>query len=86
MELEHARAYLAVEQAQYEDSLFVEYDTPHLMFRVPPLTLRSIVENAVWHGRAPYAGPFHISIRTWKTDSGSGWPRLSARRQAAHRA
>ena len=70
-ELEHTRAYLAVEQAQYEDSLFVDYDTPHTMFRVPPLTLQPIVENAVKHGRNPYAGPFHISIRTRKTDSGS---------------
>ena len=70
-ELEHTRAYLAVEQAQYEDSLFVEYDTPHTLFRVPPLTLQPIVENAVKHGRDPYAGPFRISIRTRKTDSGS---------------
>ncbi|MBQ7193859.1 MAG: histidine kinase, partial [Synergistaceae bacterium] len=70
-ELEHTRAYLAVEQAQYEDSLFVEYDTPHTCFRVPPLTLQPIVENAVKHGRDPYAGPFRISIRTRKTDSGS---------------
>ena len=70
-ELEHVRAYLAVEQAQYEDSLFVEYDTPHTRFRVPPLTLQPIVENAVKHGRDPYAGPFHIFIRTRKTDSGS---------------
>ena len=70
-ELEHTRAYLAVEQAQYEDSLFVEYDTPHTMFRVPPLTLQPIVENAVKHGRDPYAGPFHVSIRTRKTDTGS---------------
>lgn len=70
-ELEHTRAYLAVEQAQYEDSLFVEYDTPHIFFRVPPLTLQPIVENAIKHGRDPYAGPFHISIRTRKTDSGS---------------
>ena len=70
-ELEHTRAYLAVEQAQYEDSLFVEYDTPHIWFRVPPLTLQPIVENAVKHGRDPYAGPFHISIRTRKTDFGS---------------
>ena len=70
-ELEHARAYLAVEQAQYEDSLFVEYDTPHIWFRVPPLTLQPIVENAVKPGRDPYAGPFHISVRTRKTDSGS---------------
>ena len=70
-ELEHIRAYLAVEQTLYEDSLFVDYDTPHTWFRVPPLTLQPIVENAVKHGRDPYAGPFHISIRTRKTDSGS---------------
>ncbi|MBR1497704.1 MAG: histidine kinase [Oscillospiraceae bacterium] len=70
-ELEHTRAYLAVVQAQYEDSLFVDYDTPHTWFRLPPLTLQPIVENAVKHGRDPYAGPFHISIRTRKTDSGT---------------
>lgn len=70
-ELEHTRAYLAVEQAQYEDALFVEYDTPHTLFRIPPLTLQPIVENSVKHGRDPYAGSFHISIRTRKTDSGS---------------
>jgi len=70
-ELDHTRAYLAVEQAQYEDSLVVDYDTPHILFRVPPLTLQPIVENAVKHGRDPYAGQFHISIQTRKTDSGS---------------
>ena len=70
-ELEHTRAYLAVEKAQYEDSLFVDYDTPHTRFRVPPLTLQLLVENAIKHGRDPYAGAFHISIRTKKTDAGS---------------
>ena len=70
-ELEHTRAYLAVEQALYEESLSVDYDTPHTSFRVPPLTLQPIVENAVKHGRDPYAGPFRITIRTRKTGSGS---------------
>ena len=70
-ELEHTRAYLAVEQAQYEDSLLVDYDTPHTHFRMPPLTLQPIVENAVKHGRDPYAGPFRITIRTRQTDRGS---------------
>ena len=70
-ELEHVRAYLAVEQAQYDDSLSVEYDTPHIRFRVPPLTLQPIVENAVKHGRDPYAGVFHLLIRTRKTATGS---------------
>ena len=53
-ELEHTRAYLAVEQAQYENSLFVDYDTPHTTFRIPPLTLQPIVENAVKHGSKAY--------------------------------
>lgn len=68
-ELEHTRAYLAVEQAQYKDSLFVDYDIQHVMFRVPPLTLQPIVENSVKHGRDPYAGAFHISIKTRRTNS-----------------
>ena len=70
-ELEHTRAYLAVEQAQFEDDLFVDYDTPHTQFRVPPLTLQPIVENAVKHGMDPDSGPLHILIRTRVTDFGS---------------
>ena len=67
-ELAHTRAYLSVEQAQFEDFLFVDYDTPHVDFRVPPLTLQPIVENAVKHGMDPDAASFHISIRTMKTE------------------
>ena len=70
-ELEHTRAYLAVEQVQFEDSLCVEYDTPHKNFRLPPLTLQPIVENAVKHGMDPEYAPLCISIRTRETDSGS---------------
>lgn len=70
-ELEHTRAYLAVEQVQFEDSLFVEYDTPHKNFRLPPLTLQPIVENAVKHGMDPEYAPLCISIRTRDTISGS---------------
>jgi hypothetical protein len=70
-ELEHTRAYLAVEQAQHSKSLFVEYDTPHTFFRLPPLTLQPIAENAVKHGMNPYAGPLHVMIRTFRTESAS---------------
>ena len=69
-ELEHTRAYLAVEKAQYEDMLVVEYDTPFIQFRVPPLTLQPIVENAVKHGMDLDADALHISIKTRKTDNG----------------
>ena len=70
-ELEHTRAYLAVEQAQFEDSLFVSFDTPHTMFRVPPLTLQPIVENAVKHGMRSSSDPIHISVVTRKTNTSS---------------
>ncbi|MBQ1475157.1 MAG: histidine kinase [Ruminococcus sp.] len=70
-ELEHTRAYLAVEQVQFEDSLFVSFDTPHTMFRVPPLTLQPIVENAVKHGMNESCDPIHISVVTRQTDLSS---------------
>ena len=70
-ELEHTRAYLAVEQAQFEDNLFVDFDTPHTLFRVPPLTLQPIVENAVKHGMISSNKPIHISIKTRKTETAS---------------
>ena len=67
-ELEHTRAYLAVEQAQFEDTLFVSFDTPYTAFRVPPLTLQPIVENAVKHGMRSSSDPIHVSVVTRKTD------------------
>ena len=70
-ELKHTHAYLAVEQALHEDSLVVEYDTPHTFFRVPPLTLQPLVENAVKHCIGRIEGPLHISVRTRQTDDGS---------------
>ena len=70
-ELRHTQAYLAVEQAMHEDSLFVEFDTPHTFFRVPPLTLQPLVENAVKHGMNPDGKPLHIFVKTAQTASGS---------------
>lgn len=67
-ELEHTKAYLAVEKAQFEDVLFVEFDTPHTLFRLPPLTLQPIVENAVKHGMVNSKEPIHIRVSTRLTD------------------
>ena len=67
-ELEHTRAYLAVEQARFKDQLLVEFDTPFTDFRIPPLTLQPIVENAVKHGMDPELEPLFISISTRRQD------------------
>ena len=65
-ELEHTRAYLAVEQAQFANKLAVDFDVPHTQFRVPPLTLQPLAENAVKHGMGPETVPLRISIKTRK--------------------
>ena len=70
-ELEHTRAFLAVEQARHDNMLVVDWDTTFINFRMPPLTLQPIVENAVIHGMDPDSGPLSISIRTRRTDSGT---------------
>ena len=70
-ELSHVQAYLAVEQVRFENNLSVEFDTPHTQFKLPPLTIQPIVENAVKHGVDPDLGPMHLSIRTMNTGNGS---------------
>ena len=70
-ELEHTRAYLAVEQARFEDKLNVIFDTPHTDFRLPPLTLQPIVENAVKHGMDPEIDQMTVIVRTRKVEGGS---------------
>ena len=69
-ELEHTRAYLAVEKVRFEKKLFVEFDTPYTSFRLPPLTLQPIVENAVKHGVDPDLDPLTIHIQTREVKNG----------------
>lgn len=69
-ELEHTRAYLAVEKVRHENKLYVELDTPYTSFRVPPLTLQPIVENAVVHGVSPDLEPLYLSVLTHETKAG----------------
>ena len=70
-ELEHTRAYLAVEQVRFKGKLFVEFDTPYTSFRLPPLTLQPIVENAVKHGIDPDLDPLYITVRTREGKQGA---------------
>lgn len=63
-ELEHTRAYLSVEMARFTDQLSVTYDTPCVDFKLPPLTLQPVVENAVKHGMDPEVDRLNIAIHT----------------------
>lgn len=70
-ESEHTRAYVNIALAQIGERLQVDFDTPHIAFSLPPLTLQPLVENAVKHGMNPDSGMLHISVKTRKTETGS---------------
>ncbi len=69
-ELEHAQAYLYIEKVRFDGNLFIEFDTPYNEFKIPPLTLQPIVENAVKHGVDPDLEPLHIIVHTRKIKNG----------------
>ena len=84
-ELEHTMAYLSVELARFEGKLFVEYDVTYTSFKLPPLVLQPIVENAVKHGVDPDFDPLYITVSACReehgaeitvTDSGPGFSEL----------
>ncbi|WP_209121374.1 sensor histidine kinase [Alkalihalobacillus sp. BA299] len=51
-ELKHVKAYLEIEQARFSDKLTVDYDIDEniLFYKIPPMTLQPLVENAIKHG------------------------------------
>ncbi|HKM39537.1 MAG TPA: sensor histidine kinase [bacterium] len=63
-ELEHVRAYLALEQARFGPKLQLMEQVPEqfLKVKLPRLTLEPLVENAVKHGIAPKTEGGEISI------------------------
>ncbi len=67
-ELEHIKAYLALEKMRYDDYLEIVYDTPISGFFVPPLTVQPLVENAVNHGISDLPEGGCITISTYETE------------------
>ena len=49
-ELTHVMNYLSLEQQRFHNRLRIVYDIQHNNFKIPPLTLQPLVENAVRHG------------------------------------
>lgn len=69
-ELEHTKAYLKVEQTRFPNRITVNYETEDTDFKMPPLTLQPLVENAIKHGLDADIESLNIVICTMKlTDS-----------------
>jgi two-component system, LytTR family, sensor histidine kinase LytS len=86
VELEHCEAYLAIEQARFEERLAIVYQIDELALscRVPALILQPLVENGVRHGILSREGGGVIRIEACReagdlvvsvTDNGVGMSR-----------
>ena len=64
-ELDHIKTYLKLEKMRFEDELNIEYDIQVVDFKVPPLSVQPIIENAVKHGvcKKPGGGTVKLSTR-----------------------
>lgn len=83
-EIEHVKAYVAIEKARLNEDLEIEYRIEdQLSFDIPPLTLQPMVENAIKHGIYPKKGGGRIIFSIHKQqnqfiivikDNGVGMP------------
>lgn len=65
-ELEHVKAYLSIEQKRFGERVKVKYDIRENNFRLPPLTLQPLAENAVKHGLCKKDDGGTLVIQTWQ--------------------
>lgn len=63
-ELDHIKTYLKLEKMRFEDDLMVEFDIQATEFKVPPLSVQPLVENAVKHGVCKKPGGGTVSLST----------------------
>ena len=60
-ELEHVNSILAMVRSDYTKNIRIDYDLRYTNFRIPPLTLEPIVENAIKYGLNETGGTILIS-------------------------
>ena len=68
-ELDHIKTYLKLEKMRFEDELMVEYDIRATDFKVPPLSVQPLVENAVKHGVCKKPGGGTVKLSTYEFDT-----------------
>ena len=68
-EYEHIKTYLDLEKIRFGDTLKIVYDVETTNFKVPPLTVQPLVENAVKHGVTKKRGGGTVTMSTRETKS-----------------
>ncbi|MCR5467940.1 MAG: histidine kinase [Lachnospiraceae bacterium] len=64
-EIDSVKGYVSLEKLRFEDRLNVDYDLQvEDSFLIPPLAVRSLVENSVKHGVDKTDHPLHVTVAT----------------------
>ena len=63
-EMEHVECYLKIEKARFRERLNINYSINCKDFRLPPLTVQPLVENAIKHGITKRAAGGTVKIST----------------------
>ena len=66
-ELKHIKTYVSLEKMRFNDRITVNYDIKAVDFRVPPLSIQPIVENAIKHGILKRIEGGTITVKTIET-------------------
>lgn len=81
-ELEQLEDYILLEQIRFEDKITFEEDIEEENFKIPPLTIQPIIENAIKHGLIEHGRSGTVRLHTMKdakdviiivTDDGVGF-------------
>lgn len=68
-ELEHTKAYLYLEKIRFGDKLKIEFDIKAKDFKIPPLSVQPLVENAIKHGISQKADGGNLKIASWENET-----------------
>lgn len=81
-ELEHLEDYVALEQMRFPDRIMFSKDIEEMNFKLPPLTVQPLVENAIKHGLLEHDRSGMVMLQTQReaemvvitiTDDGVGF-------------
>ena len=70
-ELEQLEDYVALEQIRFPDMIRFEEEIEETNFRIPPLTVQPIVENAIKHGLVEHGRSGTVRLCTMCSETGS---------------
>lgn len=68
-ELENTKTYLNIEKERFGDRIKFKFDLNVADFKIPPLSIQPLVENAVKHGISKKPGGGTITVKTYEDEN-----------------